>query len=114
MAKAYVGAKKVKCHLCKGQLRYDEALHIPTGFYHGLDGQIFKSHTKSFDLRCYIIWSTLVENLRSNGRFEQLCHFPIQLLPLIKAQDSEVKGLLVEQGFEKLVRHAGAIQPLER
>ena len=109
MARSYVGAKKVKCHLCREQLRYDEALHLPTGFYHRADGQMFTSHIKSFHERCYIIWSTLVENLRGNGRFEAICHFPIELLPLIKLQDDSVKSILVQQGFEKLVAQAERI-----
>ncbi len=109
MARTYVGNKKVKCFLCREEFKYSEALHLPTGFYRRGDGLIFESHIKSFDLRCYVIWSTLVENVRANGTFESMCHFPIQLLPLIKNQSDEVKQRLVEQGFGKLVRGAGAI-----
>ena len=110
MARTYVGNRKVKCCLCKEEMKYSEALHLPTGFYHRFDGLIFESHRMSFHLRCWIIWSTLVENVRANGIFESMCHSPIQLLPLIKNQSDEVKQVLIEQGFEKLVRHAGAIK----
>lgn len=109
MAKTYVGAKKVKCHLCKEQARYDETFHLPIGWYKTFNGETVEGWRKSFHLRCYIIWSTLVENVRASGQFKQMCHVPIELLPLIKNQSDEVKQVLVEQGFEKLVRRAGAI-----
>lgn len=109
MAKTYVGNKKVKCCLCKEKMKDSEAFHSPTGFYHRPDIGIVESHPKPFHLRCYVIWSTLVDNVRANGTFESMCHFPIMLLPLIKNQSDEVKQVLVEEGFNKLVKNAGAI-----
>lgn len=109
MAKAYVGAKKIKCCLCKEQGRYEDMLHLPTGWYKPFTGEIIEGWRKSFCLRCYIIWSTLVENLRASGRFNQMSHAPIDILPLVKLQSDEVKQCLSDEGFIKLVRNAEAI-----